>query len=67
MAATIAAVPARRNRSSAPSVFGIIGNLVEWQKSRSAAAKLKAMPDHLLDDLGLSRADIDHATLYGRR
>ncbi len=67
MAATIAAHSAKRNRAGTPSVFGMIGSFVEWQRSRAAAAKLKAMPDHLLDDLGLSRADIDHATFYGRR
>lgn len=67
MAAYISAAPVKHHRSSNMSVTGMIGGIVEWRKNRAAAAQLRAMPDHILDDLGLSRADIDMVAHYGRR
>ena len=67
MAAFASVAPAKRNRGPRLSVGGLIGGFVEWRRNRAAAAQLRALPDHMLDDLGLTRAEIDEAAAHGRR
>lgn len=67
MAAYDVAAPRTGRRTPGFSVSGLISGALEWRKNRIAAAELRAMPDHILDDLGLNRADVDTAVHYGRR
>ncbi|MEM9709994.1 MAG: DUF1127 domain-containing protein [Pseudomonadota bacterium] len=38
---------------------GFYSAFLNWQEKRAARAALHAMPDNLLDDLGISRLEID--------
>jgi len=44
-----------------------LGAFSDWRRVRAAEAQLKALPDHVLDDLGLARGDIVTAVRTGRR
>ncbi|MEL7107232.1 MAG: DUF1127 domain-containing protein [Pseudomonadota bacterium] len=67
MAAYQIAAPRARRGSMGFSLSGLFSDVLEWRKNRKAAAQLQSMPDYILDDLGLNRADIEKAALYGRR
>jgi len=38
---------------------GLVGSVVSWNDKRATRAALSKLSDHELDDLGLTRADID--------
>ena len=37
---------------------GITGGLMRWHRRRTAISSLRALPDYLLDDIGVNRASI---------
>ncbi len=41
--------------------------VVRLRNASRAAAQLAAMNDHMLKDIGISRAEIEHVVRYGRR
>jgi uncharacterized protein YjiS (DUF1127 family) len=43
-----------------------LGRIRRWIGSRSAAAALHRLDDHLLKDMGLTRSDINRAVITGR-
>lgn len=67
MAAYDVAAPRTGHQTLGFSLSGLISGALEWRKNRIAAAELRAMPDHILSDLGLDRSDVDAAVHYGRR
>lgn len=67
MAAYDVAAPRTARRWHGASLSGLVSDFVQWRKNRVAAAQLRSMPDHILDDLGLDRGDIDTAIRTGRR
>jgi uncharacterized protein YjiS (DUF1127 family) len=43
-----------------------IGMLVRWRQYRKSVARLDALPDHILKDLGIPRCDIERGVRHGR-
>ncbi len=53
-----------------PRPAGLIARLRDWNNRRVAKAELRALPDHLLEDLGIRRELIDgyvDGTVRGNR
>lgn len=67
MAAIMNAAPARTHESAALPLAGWLTAFADWRRARRAEAELRALPDHILDDLGLGRGDIGTAVRTGRR
>jgi uncharacterized protein YjiS (DUF1127 family) len=49
----------RAARVEQPRATGLIARLRDWNNRRIAKAELRALPDHLLEDLGIRRDLID--------
>jgi len=57
---TTSAAHGRRSVSSAPGLFGRLRTaFLAWNEARTTRSALNALSDHELDDVGLTRADID--------
>ncbi|MYF89712.1 MAG: DUF1127 domain-containing protein [Boseongicola sp. SB0676_bin_33] len=61
------------NRSNAANVSGtpltlsgLVSGVVHWNKARRTRAVLSRLSTHELDDIGISRGDID-SICFGRR
>ena len=50
---------APRQRSKRPIVLRVVDTLLDWQQRYRERRHLLAMSDHMLKDIGLSRADIE--------
>ena len=53
------------------SAGGLVASALAWIAERGRLRRdreyLHAMPDYLLNDIGINRLDIDHALVHGRR
>lgn len=67
MAAISYDAPNRQRGRAVLPFAGWIAAFGDWRRTRAAEAELKKLPDHMLDDLGLSRGDIVDAVRFGRR
>ena len=67
MAAITYAAPARTGRRPALPLAAWFTAFGDWRRARAAERELRALPDHILDDLGLGRGDILNAVRNGRR
>jgi uncharacterized protein YjiS (DUF1127 family) len=57
----------RRSALRAPGMFGqFVGMFSAWNDARVTRNALSRLSDHELNDLGLSRADIDAVARRGR-
>lgn len=52
-------IAARADRPRASWIARLIARYVRWRDDRRALAALRALSDHDLADVGLSRADLD--------
>lgn len=66
MAAITYAAPARSGRKPLLPLAAWFTVLRDWRRARMAEAELRKLPDHILDDLGLSRGEIVNAVRNGR-
>lgn len=67
MAAITTDAPRRARGRSAFSIGSVFGAFGDWRRARAAEAALSRMPEHLLDDLGITRGQIVDAVRNGRR
>ncbi len=55
------------NVSGTPlSLSGLVSGVIHWNKARRTRAVLSRLTTHELDDIGISRGDID-SICFGRR
>jgi uncharacterized protein YjiS (DUF1127 family) len=47
--------------------LALINRAIAWFRLRSCSRQLHRLPDHLLRDIGISRAEIGYVVRYGRR
>ncbi|MEO1238075.1 MAG: DUF1127 domain-containing protein [Pseudomonadota bacterium] len=66
MAAYDVAARRARSRTLGFSLSGVYADWVQRRREQRAVAQLRSMPDHILADLGLDRAGIEHAVRHGR-
>ncbi len=65
----MAVIDTSRAHASVAGVFGqtvakIVGAIAAWNDSRITRKALSSLSDSELDDIGLSRADIDRIGIY---
>lgn len=53
--------PVCRSPDSAPNV-NLISRLIRWRRRREGVKLMLSLPDHLLEDIGLSRVEIEEAS-----
>lgn len=58
---TLAEMVQRGAYDAVSGIEGIVNRLTDWFDRRAAAARLARMPDYLLRDVGVARADIEDA------
>lgn len=61
MTTHVALLPVQRRGSLAKSIAELTSGVRTWYARRAAIAELRALPDHLLADIGLVRAGIPAA------
>jgi uncharacterized protein YjiS (DUF1127 family) len=49
----------RRNSTIGGSLVGLFNRVSEWSERRRARNHLYQMPDYILHDIGVSRAEVD--------
>jgi uncharacterized protein YjiS (DUF1127 family) len=49
----------RRNSTIGAGLVGLFNRVSEWTERRRARAHLYQMPDYILSDIGVSRAEVD--------
>ncbi len=52
--------PARAGTGLGERVVALFDRLATWNERRRQRRALEALPDHLLSDIGISRADADY-------
>ncbi|WP_377809465.1 DUF1127 domain-containing protein [Azospirillum sp. A29] len=52
--------PVQANPGLGERVVSLFDRLATWNERRRQRRALEALPDHLLSDIGISRADADH-------
>ncbi|BAI72199.1 hypothetical protein AZL_015610 [Azospirillum sp. B510] len=52
--------PARAGEGLGDRLAALFDGLATWNERRRQRRALEALPDHLLSDIGISRADADH-------
>ncbi|WP_042689898.1 DUF1127 domain-containing protein [Azospirillum sp. B506] len=52
--------PARKGEGLGDRLVSLFDRLATWNERRRQRRALEALPDHLLSDIGISRADADH-------
>jgi len=50
---------ARRNSTIGAGLVGLFNRVSEWSERRRARTHLYQMPDYILSDIGVSRAEVD--------
>jgi len=50
---------ARRNSTIGEGLIGLFNRVSEWSDRRRARSHLYQMPDYILSDIGVSRAEVD--------
>jgi uncharacterized protein YjiS (DUF1127 family) len=50
---------ARRNSYIGEGLVGLLNRVAEWSERRRARGHLYQMPDYILHDIGVSRAEVD--------
>lgn len=61
------AISTSTTRKSSGLFSGLIDSIATWRKRQLAAAELRALDDRMLDDLGVSRSEIDSVVRDGVR
>jgi uncharacterized protein YjiS (DUF1127 family) len=55
-----ASMPARPALGLGTALVRLVDTLLDWQERARERRHLSGLDDHLLRDIGLSRADVDH-------